>query len=95
MNIRFHNPRDRLSGSLWIEVAGAEACLRASGALWLEAEGGLAAGDLHLEKGSSYASRGQLLPPYDTAATLSRLEAEVAALKPRVLALLGDSFHVR
>jgi DNA ligase-associated metallophosphoesterase len=94
MTIRLRNPpSERLCGSLWIEVAGAEACLRASGALWLEAEGVLAAGDLHLEKGSSYAARGQLLPPYDTAATLSRLEAEVAALRPRVVVLLGDSFH--
>ncbi|OYX36522.1 MAG: phosphoesterase [Caulobacterales bacterium 32-69-10] len=76
-----------------MEVADAEVCLRKSGALWLEADGVLAAGDLHLEKGSSYASRGQLLPPYDTAATLDRLEAEVAALNPRVVALLGDSFH--
>lgn len=84
---------DSPCGSLWMEVAGAEVCLRRSGALWLEADGVLAAGDLHLEKGSSYASRGQLLPPYDTAATLDRLEEEVAALNPRVVALLGDSFH--
>jgi DNA ligase-associated metallophosphoesterase len=76
-----------------MEVAGTEVALRRSGALWLEDEGVLAAGDLHLEKGSSYAARGQLLPPYDTAATLDRLEAEVAVLNPRVVALLGDSFH--
>ena len=80
-------------GSLWLDVAGAEACLRASGALWLETDGVLAAGDLHLEKGSSYAARGQLLPPYDTAATLTRLEAEVEALNPAVVCLMGDSFH--
>ena len=53
----------------------------------------LVAGDLHLEKGSSYAVRGQLLPPYDTRATLDRLEAEIAALNPRTVVLLGDSFH--
>jgi uncharacterized protein len=80
-------------GSLWFEVAGAEACLRRSGALWIEAEAMLVAADLHLEKGSAYAARGQLLPPYDTAATLSRLEAEIAALAPRTVVLLGDSFH--
>ncbi len=80
-------------GSLWIEVAGASVCLRRSGALWLERDGVLAAGDLHLEKGSAYAARGQLLPPYDTAETLSRLEAEIAALRPRIVVLLGDSFH--
>ena len=80
-------------GSLWVEVAGAEACLRRSGALWLEAAGTLIAGDLHLEKGSAYAARGQLLPPYDTRATLDRLEAEIVALDPTVVVLLGDSFH--
>ena len=71
---------DNTCGSLWVEVAGALACLRRSGALWLEQEGVLVAGDLHLEKGSAYAARGQLLPPYDTAATLGRLEAEIDAL---------------
>lgn len=80
-------------GALHFEIAGAEAWLRRSGALWLEAESVLAAGDLHLEKGSYFAARGQLLPPYDTAATLERLEAEVSVLAPRVVVLLGDSFH--
>lgn len=82
-------------GSLRTGVAGAAVTLRASGALWLEAEGALVVADLHLEKGSSYARRGQMLPPYDTAETLSRLEAEVARLAPRVLVLLGDTFHDR
>jgi len=72
---------------------GSPVALRPSGALWIEAEGVLVAGDLHLEKGSSYARRGQLLPPYGTAATLDRLEAEVATLRPSTLVLLGDSFH--
>jgi uncharacterized protein len=82
-------------GSLRLEVAGAAATLRASGALWLEAEGALVVADLHLEKGSSYAARGQMLPPYDTRETLGRLEAEVAALAPAMVILLGDSFHDR
>jgi uncharacterized protein len=80
-------------GSLWVLVNGTECVLRRSGALWLAAERTLVAADLHLEKGSAYAARGQLLPPYDTADTLARLEAEAAALDPRVLILLGDSFH--
>ncbi len=33
------------------------------------------------------------MPPYDTADTLARLEVETEALDPRVLILLGDSFH--
>jgi len=80
-------------GALFVELGGSAAALRPSGALFLEDEGALVAGDLHLEKGSSYAARGQLLPPYDTRATLDRLEAEIAALSPRTLVLLGDSFH--
>jgi DNA ligase-associated metallophosphoesterase len=51
--------------------------------------------DLHLEKGSAYAARGQMLPPFDTRETLRRLEAEVAATAPRLLILLGDTFHDR
>jgi DNA ligase-associated metallophosphoesterase len=80
-------------GSLVTRLAGVEARLRPGGGLWLAAEAALVVADLHLEKGSSYARRGQLLPPYDTGETLGRLEAEVAALTPRVLVLLGDSFH--
>ncbi len=80
-------------GMLWIELMGLPVALRPSGALWIEVEGMRVAGDLHLEKGSSYARGGQLLPPYDTIATLNRLDAEVRALNPRTLILLGDSFH--
>ncbi len=90
--------RDRLAdptpcGSLWIVLNGTECALRCSGALWLPAERALVVADLHLEKGSAYAARGQLLPPYDTVDTLARLEAEVIALHPRTVILLGDSFH--
>jgi DNA ligase-associated metallophosphoesterase len=80
-------------GALWIELLGLPLSLRPSGALWIEDERMLVAGDLHLEKGSSYAARGQLLPPYDTRATLDRLDVEIAALNPRTVVLLGDSFH--
>jgi DNA ligase-associated metallophosphoesterase len=83
------------TGALRIGLAGAEALCRPAGALWLEAWGALVVADLHLEKGSSFAARGQMLPPYDTRDTLSRLEAEVAALAPRVLIFLGDTFHDR
>ncbi len=80
-------------GSLLVEVMRGTRMLRASGALWLAADRMLVAADLHLEKGSSYAARGQLLPPFDTRATLDRLEGEIAALDPAVVVLLGDSFH--
>ncbi|MFN3523594.1 MAG: ligase-associated DNA damage response endonuclease PdeM [Phenylobacterium sp.] len=82
-------------GSLRVALAGGVAGLRPSGALWLEDAAMLVVADLHLEKGSAYAARGQMLPPYDTADTLRRLEAEVAALAPRTLVFLGDTFHDR
>ena len=82
-------------GSLAFRLGAADAHLRASGALWLGAERTLIVADLHLEKGSSYAARGQMLPPYDTRETLRRLGAEVDALSPAVVILLGDTFHDR
>jgi len=80
-------------GGLVLDLAGTEALLRPSGALWLAAERLLAVADLHLEKGSAYASRGQMLPPYDTRETLARLAAEAAALRPHTILLLGDTLH--
>ncbi len=53
----------------------------------------LAVADLHLEKGSAAALRGQLVPPLDTAATLARLHTLVRIYRPATLVLLGDSFH--
>jgi hypothetical protein len=81
------------AGCLALELGGAQVVCRPSGALWLGAARALVVADLHLEKGSSYARRGQMLPPYDTADTLTRLEAEVAILSPRVLVFLGDTLH--
>ena len=74
-------------------IAGSDVLLRASGALWIESAAMLVVADLHFEKGSAFAQRGQLLPPYDTGETLRRLDAEVAALSPRTVVFLGDSFH--
>src|SRR4051812_49607277 len=66
-----------------------------SGALIWQEQGLVVVSDLHLEKGSSFAARGVLLPPYDTAATLSRLAAVIARHDPRMIIALGDSFHDR
>ncbi|MEQ8354570.1 MAG: ligase-associated DNA damage response endonuclease PdeM [Kiloniellaceae bacterium] len=49
--------------------------------------------DLHFEKATAFAARGQLLPPYDTAATLDKLEAVVARHGVERVFCLGDSFH--
>ena len=76
-----------------ITLAGAELVADPSGAFYWPEQGLLAVADLHLEKGSSYAARGVLLPPYDTAATLGRLSLLLSRYRPRVLIALGDSFH--
>jgi hypothetical protein len=78
-----------------MRVAGVEFLADLSGALFWEQERLLVVSDLHLEKGSSFAMRGVLLPPYDTVATLSRLAAVVARFDPRTVIALGDSFHDR
>ena len=66
-----------------------------SGALYLPDERTLVVADLHLEKGSAYAARGVLLPPYDSAATLALLGAAIARYQPARVIALGDSFHDR
>ncbi|MGH7018741.1 MAG: ligase-associated DNA damage response endonuclease PdeM [Brevundimonas sp.] len=82
-------------GALTITVGGVETTLRTSGALWLAQDRMLVVADLHLEKGSAYAAKGQMLPPYDTRETLDRLHSEIAALSPRSVVLLGDTLHDR
>lgn len=76
-----------------IAVAGAAMVPDPSGALWWPEESLLVVADLHLEKGSALAGRGALVPPYDTAATLDRLAAVIARLRPGTVLALGDSFH--
>lgn len=66
-----------------------------SGALYWPARRLVAVADLHFEKGSSFAARGQLLPPYDTRATLARLAQVLRRYRPARVICLGDSFHDR
>jgi uncharacterized protein len=78
-----------------VDVAGVSLVADLSGALFWEEQRLLVVSDLHLEKGSSFAARGVLLPPYDTTATLGRLAAVIARYDPRSVIALGDSFHDR
>ena len=64
-----------------------------SGALYWRAASALLVADLHLEKLSSFAGRGSLLPPYDTVMTLKRLDADLARSGAAEIIALGDSFH--
>ncbi|MBW6507392.1 MAG: ligase-associated DNA damage response endonuclease PdeM [Rhodobacteraceae bacterium] len=75
------------------DLAGAALVARASGALWWGAQRLLVVSDLHFGKAERLARRGgALLPPYDTQATLARLDAEIDALDPAEVICLGDSF---
>jgi len=64
-----------------------------AGALYWPDEQLLLVADLHLEKGSAFAKRGVLLPPYDTATTLARLARLIERYAPRLVVALGDNFH--
>jgi metallophosphoesterase superfamily enzyme len=77
----------------FIVLAGVPLLADCLGALYWPEQNLLAVADLHLEKGSSFAARGQLLPPYDSAATLARMARLIAHYAPRVIVALGDSFH--
>ena len=76
-------------------VSGVNFTADLSGALYWADERLLVVSDLHLEKGSSFATRGVLLPPHDTTETLARLDAVIARYQPHAVIALGDSFHDR
>ena len=76
-----------------IHFAGERLMLDPVGGLYWPQGELLAVSDLHLEKGSSFARHGMLLPPWDTKATLDRLVLLLRRWRPRVVVALGDSFH--
>lgn len=73
--------------------AGQELAALPEGALFWPARGALLIADLHLEKASFFASAGQMLPPYDSLATLANLSALADRVAAREIWCLGDSFH--
>lgn len=96
------HPRRAASALPPLAIAGATVEMRLGevlitalpeGALWVGEAKTLIVSDLHLEKGSAYAVRGQMLPPYDTHAALVKLAALIERLEPEIVVSLGDSFH--
>ncbi len=81
------------AAEMTVAIGGLEAALHPSGALLLVEERTLLVADLHLEKGSAFARRGQMLPPYDTRATLLALAGAIMQFNPRRVIAMGDSFH--
>lgn len=84
---------DTRSDILRFALNGEQALADPAGVLVLPAHGTLIVSDLHFEKGSAYAARGQMLPPYDTRETLLRLSEAIDRHAPSSVIALGDSFH--
>lgn len=76
-----------------LSFAGHEFVIVDRAGLFWPAERALFVADLHFEKASWYARGGQMLPPYDSAATLDRLERALEACDATSLWCLGDNFH--
>jgi uncharacterized protein len=73
--------------------AGHELVALPEDALYWPARRALLVADLHLEKASWFAKAGQMLPPYDSQATLSDLVALRTRTDAAEIWCLGDSFH--
>ena len=75
--------------------SGHELMALPQGALYWPSRRALLVADLHLEKASWFARLGQMLPPYDSIATLADLTALAASTGAAEIWCLGDSFHDR
>lgn len=84
-----------MSEPVTFHLNGASLLADPSGVLSWPERATLVVADLHFEKGSGFARRGVMLPPYDTGATLDRLEATLSRVGARRIVALGDSFHDR
>ena len=62
-------------------------------ALFWPMQKALLVADLHLEKASFYAKQGQMLPPYDSRATLEELAELVRQTGAERVFCLGDNYH--
>jgi DNA ligase-associated metallophosphoesterase len=74
---------------------GVELAALGPGALYWPARQALLVADLHLEKASWFARGGQMLPPYDSIATLTELTTLQDRTGAHEIWCLGDSFHDR
>ena len=73
-------------GGQTFEIAG-------DAALFWPDQRALLVADLHLEKASAYAVRGQMLPPYDSMSTLEELAGLADACGAQAIICMGDNFH--
>lgn len=85
-----------MRGAHEFSLAGTALCALPSGALWWPDTAVLAVSDLHFGRAERAARQGgALLPPYEAAETLARLDADLAATAARTVICVGDAFdHV-
>lgn len=76
-----------------LKFAGSLFQMAGEAALFWPKHGALLVADLHLEKASSYAAGGQMLPPYDSRATLEEVAALAERFRAHAIWCLGDNFH--
>lgn len=76
-----------------LTFAGVELVATVGGALYWPLASAVIVADLHLEKGTSLAGKGALIPPLDSRATLDQLRSVIETFNPRRVLCLGDSFH--
>lgn len=76
-----------------VSFAGRDFALVQGRALYWPEENALLVADLHLEKASWFAARGQMLPPYDSRETLERVALAIRETGARRVFTLGDNFH--
>ena len=75
------------------DLGGTQLTALPSGALWWADMSALIVSDLHLGRSQRIARLGGgLLPPYEVADTLLRLDQDIAAARPRLVICLGDTF---
>jgi DNA ligase-associated metallophosphoesterase len=80
-------------GMVPFSFAGHDLCALRQNAVFWPARAALLVADLHFEKASWFARSGQMLPPYDSIATLTDLTALADETGAREIWCLGDSFH--
>ena len=76
-----------------LKFGGTEFYAAGDAALYWPPKDMLLVADLHLEKASNYARHGQMLPPYDSLATLEELQRLIALTGAKSVVCLGDNFH--
>ncbi|MDG2406569.1 MAG: ligase-associated DNA damage response endonuclease PdeM [Paracoccaceae bacterium] len=91
-----HASKHNTANGFAFTFTGLELIALGSGALWWPSENLLCVSDLHLGKSTRFArTGGAALPPYQTQATLLKLQTDLETTGATTVVCLGDSFDDR